>query len=77
MGGTSRTTGRLRVEVALLTALSRMTIAVPAGVSLRMSVSIISLISLVTVNDAPVALENLQNGETGASSERAHDSQNT
>lgn len=77
MGGASCTIGRLRVEVALLTALSWMAVAAPAGVSLGMGVSIIPLISLVTVNDAPVALENLQSGETDASSERAHDSRNT
>lgn len=60
MGGASRAIGRLGVEVVLVTALSLIAVAASAGVSLGVRISVKSLIALVTMNDAPVALENLQ-----------------
>lgn len=74
----SRPIGRLGCEVTLVTALSLVTVVASARVSLRVGVSIIALVSLVTVNEAPVALEDLHSRERErcASSERTHDSWN-
>lgn len=63
VGGTFHTISWLRVwglPVVSMVTISLVAGVGPARISVMMAISIISLISLVTLNNAPVALENLK-----------------